>query len=130
MKCRGYLMDSEGVIADPYAAACPTRTVLDRIGDRWTVLVLLLLAERTCRFTELQRRIEGVSPKVLTQVLRALERDGLVTREVHAEVPPRVEYTLTPLGGTLVQAVAGLDAWARAHIDEVERSRAAYDARA
>ena len=78
----------------------------------------------------LQRRIEGVSPKVLTQVLRALERDGLVTREVHAEVPPRVEYTLTPLGGTLVQAVAGLDAWARAHIDEVERSRAAYDARA
>ncbi len=134
MKCRGYLRDSGGVstapIADPYAAACPTRTVLDRIGDRWTVLVLLLLAERTCRFTELQRRIEGVSPKVLTQVLRALERDGLVTREVHAEVPPRVEYTLTPLGGTLVQAVAGLDAWARAHIDEVERSRAAYDARA
>ena len=115
--------------ADPYTAACPTRTVLDRIGDRWTVLVLLLLAERTRRFTELAKRIEGVSPKVLTQTLRALERDGLVTREVFAEVPPRVEYTLTDLGRTLVHAVAGLDAWARAHIDEVERSRAAYDAR-
>lgn len=114
---------------DPYAAACPTRTVLDRVGDRWTVLVLLLLADRTHRFTELQRAIEGISPKVLTQTLRALERDGLVSREIHPEVPPRVEYTLTALGGTLVCAVAALDDWARAHIDEVQASRATYDAR-
>ena len=81
---------------------------------------------------EFEARTGGTWPLNVGQVyttLTRLERDGLVTREVHAEVPPRVEYTLTPLGGTLVQAVAGLDAWARAHIDEVERSRAAYDAR-
>ncbi|MCM0620065.1 winged helix-turn-helix transcriptional regulator [Nocardioides bruguierae] len=113
---------------DPYTAACPTRTVLDRVGDRWTMLVLLLLAQRTHRFSELSRAIEGISPKVLTQTLRGLERDGLLVREVHAEVPPRVEYTLTPLGGTLVDAVAGLDRWARVHIGEVEAARAAYDA--
>ena len=114
---------------DPYAAACPTRTVLDRVGDRWTVLVLLLLADRTHRFTELQRAVEGISPKVLTQTLRGLERDGLVTRTIHPEIPPRVEYTLTPLGRTLVSAVSALDRWAREHIDEVEASRAASDAR-
>jgi DNA-binding HxlR family transcriptional regulator len=113
----------------PYAADCPTRAVLDRVGDRWTVLVLLLLERRTHRFTELQRSIEGISPKVLTQTLRALERDGLVTRVVHPEVPPRVEYSLTALGRTLVSAVAALDVWARSHIDEVEQARAAYDAR-
>ncbi|WP_240770221.1 helix-turn-helix domain-containing protein [Nocardioides sp. GY 10127] len=114
---------------DPFAADCPTRTVLDRVGDRWTMLVLLLLAERTHRFSELSRTIQGISPKVLTQVLRGLERDGLVVREVHAEVPPRVEYTLTDLGRTLVDAVAALDAWSRRHIGEIEAARAAYDAR-
>ncbi|MBM6406126.1 helix-turn-helix transcriptional regulator [Phycicoccus sp. CSK15P-2] len=114
---------------NPYAAGCPTRTVLDRVGDRWTVLILLLLRDRTHRFTELQRGIEGISPKVLTQTLRGLERDGLVTRVVHAEVPPRVEYSLTPLGRTLVTAVAGLADWADAHIDEVQTARAAYDTR-
>lgn len=113
----------------PFVAACPTRTVLDRVGDRWTMLVLLLLAQRTHRFTELSRAIEGISPKVLTQTLRALERDGLATREIHAEVPPRVEYSLTPLGATLVDAVAALDTWARANIEAVEEARARYDAR-
>lgn len=113
---------------DPFVAACPTREVLDRIGDRWTVLVLLVLAEGTHRFTALQRRIDGVSPKVLTQTLRALERDGLATRRVHAEVPPRVEYDLTPLGATLIDVVRELDTWARTHIDAVVAARAAYDA--
>lgn len=114
---------------DPYDAACPTRTILDRIGDRWTVLVLLLLADRTHRFTELSRAIEGISPKVLTSTLRSLERDGLISRQVYAEVPPRTEYSLTPLGETLVEAVSSLDRWSRTHIDAVQAARAAYDAR-
>ena len=114
---------------NPYAADCPTRQVLDRIGDRWTMLVLLLLDRRTHRFTELAREIEGISPKVLTQTLRGLERDGLVRREVFAEVPPRTEYTLTDLGATLVGAVSALDRWARSHIDEVQAARADYDDR-
>lgn len=133
MKCTGYLVDSVQVstapAADPFSAECPTRSVLDRIGDRWTVLVLLLLARRSHRFTELARGIEGISPKVLTQTLRAMERDGLATREVFAEVPPRVEYTLTDLGRSLVEAVAALEAWTRGHFDEVLAARAAYDAR-
>ena len=113
---------------DPYAAACPTRTVLDRVGDRWTVLVLLLLADRTHRFTELQRAVEGISPKVLTQTLRGLERDGLVTRTIHPEIPPRVEYTLTPLGDTLRGTVCALVAWSHAHLAEMDAARARYDA--
>lgn len=114
---------------NPYAADCPTRQVLDRIGDRWTMLVLLLLDRRTHRFTELAREIEGISPKVLTQALRGLERDGLVARAVFAEVPPRTEYSLTDLGATLVGAVSALDRWARSHIDEVQAARAAFDGR-
>lgn len=133
MNCSGDLEESVLVSTvqtpDPFAADCPTRTVLDRVGDRWTVLVLLLLAQRTRRFTELQRAIEGISPKVLTGTLRGLERDGLVTREVHAEVPPRVEYSLTDLGRTLVDAVSALDVWAREHIGAVIAARAAYDDR-
>lgn len=114
---------------NPYVEACPTRTILDRIGDRWTMLVLLLLADRTHRFTELSRAIQGISPKVLTSTLRSLERDGLILRQVYAEVPPRTEYSLTPLGATLVDAVSALDVWARTHIDEVTEARASFDAR-
>ena len=117
------------LLRSPFAAACPTRQVLDRIGDRWTVLVLLLLDRGTHRFGELTREIEGISPKVLTQTLRALERDGLVSREVFAEVPPRTQYSLTDLGSTLLGAVRALERWATAHLDEVEAARAAYDAR-
>lgn len=114
---------------NPFVADCPTRQVLDRIGDRWTMLVLLLLDQRTHRFGELSKQIEGISPKVLTQTLRGLERDGLISREVFAEVPPRTEYTLTDLGATLVGAVSALDRWARSHIDEVQTARATFDAR-
>ncbi|CAN5222106.1 MAG: winged helix-turn-helix transcriptional regulator [Nocardioides sp.] len=122
-------MTAAALEPNPYESACPTRTILDRIGDRWTVLVLLLLADRTHRFTELSRAIRGISPKVLTSTLRSLERDGLITREVYAEVPPRTEYSLTPLGGTLVEAVSALEAWARTHIDDVMTARSRFDAR-
>ena len=114
---------------DPYSARCPSREVLDRVGDRWTVLVISLLAQRTRRFTELRHAIDGISPKVLTSTLRGLERDGLVTRTVYAEVPPRVEYAITPLGGTLVDAVEALASWAATHLPEVEEAREAYDSR-
>src|SRR5437667_10336616 len=81
-----------------YDPQCPTRAVLDRIGDKWTVLVVLVLLDGPQRFSQLRTRIGGVAPKVLTQTLRSLERDGIVTRKAFAEVPPRVGYELTPLG--------------------------------
>ena len=102
---------------------CPTRQVLDRIGDRWTVLVVLTLLDATLRFTELRRAIPGVTPKALTATLRGLERDGLVERRVFAEVPPRVEYTLTPLGRSLEQPLRAIKDWAEEHIAEIEAAR-------
>jgi DNA-binding HxlR family transcriptional regulator len=115
--------------ADPFSSRCPSRQVLDRIGDRWSVLVILTLADGTRRYGELATAIEGVSQKMLTQTLRGLERDGLVTRTVHAEVPPRVDYELTPLGRSLLGVVGALTEWATSHIDDVIGARAAYDAR-
>ena len=117
----------KGASPDPYSQHCPSRTVLDRIGDRWTVLVVGSLADGPRRFSELGRHIEGVSQKMLTQTLRGLERDGLVTRTVHAAVPPKVEYELTESGRTLTGPLSALDAWARQHIEDVMRSRGAYD---
>jgi DNA-binding HxlR family transcriptional regulator len=102
---------------------CPTRQVLDRIGDRWTVLVVLTLLDTTLRFTELRRAIPGVTPKALTATLRGLERDGLVERRVFAEVPPRVEYTLTPLGRSLEEPLRAIREWAEEHIGEIEEAR-------
>jgi DNA-binding HxlR family transcriptional regulator len=98
-------------VADPYMANCPSREVLDRIGDKWSVLILGQLGDGPRRFTELARAIEGVSQKMLTQTLRGLERDGLVTRTVHASVPPRVDYELTRLGRTLSAPLHALEAW-------------------
>ena len=115
---------------DVLAAACPTRQVVNRIGDRWTLLVLSALDGGTLRYQELRRAVDGVSQKMLTQTLRALERDGLVCRRVYAEVPPRVEYSLTPLGATLREIVRELIAWSGAHLTEVDTARARYDARA
>ena len=120
-------MQVTGFEPDPYNRNCATRTILDRIGDRWTVLVVGALTEGPMRFSELSRRIDGVSQKMLTQTLRGLERDGLVTRTVHAAVPPKVEYELTESGRTLTGPLAALDAWARTHIEDVVRSRLAYD---
>lgn len=112
-----------------YDRNCGSRQVLDRIGDRWSVLVVLTLADGPRRYGELAARIDGVSQKMLTQTVRALERDGLVTRSVQATVPPRVDYELTDLGRSLLTLLAGLEAWATDHLGEVEAARARYDAR-
>jgi len=112
-----------------YKKACPTRLVLDRIADKWTTLIVGLLEAHPKRFSELQRQIEGISQKMLTQTLRELERDGLVTRTIYAQVPPRVEYQLTPLGRTLCEPIAAIRAWAEANIDDIAQSQTAYDAR-
>lgn len=106
---------------------CPTRQVLDRIADKWTVLVIQRLSSGTMRFSELRRSIGGISQKMLTSTLRGLERDGLVVRRVYASVPPRVEYSLTPLGRSLCKLVAGICHWAEAHMEQVEAARASFD---
>ena len=114
---------------DAFDPDCPTRIVLDRIGDKWTVLVVSALAGGTLRFGELRSRVGGVAAKVLTQTLRALERDGIVVRTVYAEVPPRVEYRLTPLGGTLAEPIAIVQDWAEQHVSSVLAARENYDGR-
>ncbi|AEM82475.1 winged helix-turn-helix transcriptional regulator [Streptomyces violaceusniger] len=111
-----------------YAGGCPSRDVLDRIGDKWTVLVLGELANSGAkRYAALRGRLDGVSEKMLTQTLRALERDGLVRRTIHPEIPPRVEYELTELGVTLRGPLLALTDWSMRHMDEVLEARAAYD---
>lgn len=107
--------------------SCPSRVVLQRIGDKWTPLVFQALKSGTLRFGQLREQIGGVTPKVLTQTLRTLERDGLVSRRVYAEVPPRVEYTLTPLGFSLLEPLDAVRAWAEANAGSVLASRDAFD---
>ncbi|HSN20750.1 MAG TPA: helix-turn-helix domain-containing protein [Usitatibacter sp.] len=121
---------------DALSAACPAREILASIANKWTVLVLSVLTEDTARFNELRRRVQGVTQKVLTQTLRDLERLGLVSRRIYAEVPPRVEYSLTPLGHSLVKVVDSIKAWTESHAPEVmqaqqrfERAQAAKAAR-
>ena len=114
-------------IHDVYDKNCPTRHALDRIADKYTVLIMAFLQERPRRFNALQRMITGISQKTLTQTLRSLERDGLITRTIYAEVPPRVEYALTPLGATLIEPLAALRNWAETHIDAVTAAQLAYD---
>jgi DNA-binding HxlR family transcriptional regulator len=117
-------------LPDVYSDNCPSRRVLDRLADKWTVLIVAKLAEGTQRFGELRRAIQGISPKVLTQTLRSLERDGIVDRRMYATIPPKVEYSLTPLGHTLVGLVEAIRDWAEQHIDEVEAAQRQFDARA
>lgn len=116
---------------DAFMATCPSRQLLDRIADKWVTLTLTALAESDdgMRYSELSRRLAGVSQKMLTQVLRNLERDGLVEREVTPSVPVRVDYRLTPLGASLDETLRPLKAWAEAHMPEVTRNREAYDTR-
>jgi len=111
-------------------ADCEVRQILDRIADKWSLLVIALLEDRTLRFSELQRQIDGVSQRMLTVTLRQLERDGLVTRTVHPVVPPKVEYALTPLGGSLHRTIQALVTWTEANQGEIAAARGAYDARA
>ena len=127
MKCHTYPRDSVLVRADIYDRNCPSRQVLDRIGDTWSVLVVASLAHGPQRYSELAKRIDGVSPKMLTQTLRALERDGLISRTVAAAVPPRVDYELTNLGRSLLGLVGALEQWAETHIDDVQAAREIYD---
>lgn len=112
---------------DAFDPNCPTRVVLDRIGDKWSVLVVLSLADGPLRFTRLRDSIGGVTPKVLTQTLRAMERDGLITRKVFAEVPPRVEYALTPLGHSLDGPIRAITTWAETNVHAVMSARHQHD---
>jgi DNA-binding HxlR family transcriptional regulator len=117
-----------GPQGDLFDAECPTRLVLDRVGDKWTALIVLLLSDGPMRFSELRGQLGRVAPKVLTQTLRRMERDGLVVREIFAEVPPRVEYTLTALGESLVEPIAVIGDWAEVHVGRITAAQAAYDA--
>jgi DNA-binding HxlR family transcriptional regulator len=121
---------------DAFLAVCPSRKLLDRISDKWVTLIVAALGSgpgcdgdpRPMRFSELARVLAGVSPKMLTQSLRALERDGLVSRTVTPTVPAAVSYELTPLGLSLLQLVRGIKAWAERNMDDVLASRAEHDA--
>ena len=108
---------------------CRAREVLQRVGDKWSVLVIDLLGQGTMRFTELHRAIDGITARMLTVTLRGLERDGIVTRTIHPVIPPRVEYALTPMGRTLLDTIGQLVSWTDSHLPEIEAARAAYDAR-
>jgi DNA-binding HxlR family transcriptional regulator len=114
---------------DVYNERCPTRMALDRIADKWTVLIVGALEDRTKRFGELRREVGGVSQKMLTQTLRGLERDGIVTRMVYASVPPKVEYSLTELGRTLVDILEAIREWSEKNIQDVLKARDDYDTR-
>ena len=105
------------------------RQILNRVGDKWSILVIALLDEGTRRFTELRREIDGISQRMLTLTLRQLERDGLVERTVYPVVPPKVEYELTDLGSTLIESIRGLVSWAKEHRGQVAAARVAYDER-
>lgn len=106
------------------------RQVLDRVGDKWSLLVIEVLGDSTKRFSDLRRGVAGISQRMLTVTLRGLERDGLITRTVHPTVPPRVEYALTIMGRTLLSTVCDLVDWADEHVSEIDAARTAYDHRA
>ena len=111
-----------------YSADCPTRQILDRIGDKWAVLILILIRDEPMRFNALRRSIEGISQKMLSQVLKSLERDGLIRRRAIPTVPVTVEYSITPLGTTLSAAVDPLRDWAERNLKEVLAAQRRYDA--
>ncbi|MFC0516005.1 winged helix-turn-helix transcriptional regulator [Mucilaginibacter angelicae] len=120
-------MDNEKIIIrdDLDIANCPVRNVLDRFGDKWSVLVMINLGNNgIMRFNELQKSIPDISQKMLTATLRSLEADGIVSRSVYAEVPPRVEYQLTELGETLLPHIRGLSQWAFTHMATILKNRA------
>jgi DNA-binding HxlR family transcriptional regulator len=109
-----------------FVADCPTRQLLDALSDKWVTLVLTALADGRRRYSELAREIAGVSQKMLTQTLRALERDGMIERTITPSVPVRVDYELTPLGETLLPLVREIKTWAEQHMDDVLAARALY----
>lgn len=115
------------MIPNAYRAACQSRIVLDRVADKWTVLLLGILVKGPMRFNQLRREIEGLSQKVLSQTLKNLERDGLVTRQAFATVPVTVEYRITPLGETLATKVHALLEWAEKNAEQVAEAQGRYD---
>ncbi|MDT0476588.1 helix-turn-helix domain-containing protein [Streptomyces griseoviridis] len=131
------MRDEQGDAMPKYRHTCAIRgdggrtlrSVMDRIGDKWTLLIVATLDEGRLRFTDLQRMIPGISQRMLTLNLRHLERDGLVSRTVYAQVPPRVEYELTANGRSLIPPALALADWATEHIGEIETSRKSYDDR-
>ena len=109
---------------------CPVRDIMDRFGDKWSLLAILNLGySGKTRFNELKNKIDGISQRMLTVTLRTLERDGLIARRIYAEVPPRVEYELTLLGHSLLQKILDLAQWASGNVDEIINARAAYDSK-
>ena len=107
---------------------CPVRGILDRLGDKWSTLVISNLADERLRFSEIKKRIPDISQRMLTETLRNLERDGVLLRSVYPSIPPRVEYSLTPLGHSLLPHVMALVSWALEHRSEIREARASYDA--
>jgi DNA-binding HxlR family transcriptional regulator len=110
-------------------ATCPSRTSLARIANKWTAMIVIALSRGSLRFGQVRQVADGISGKVLADTLRDLERDGIVSRTAYDEMPPRVEYELTPLGHTLREPLTALGRWAETHIEQVEAARAAYDAK-
>jgi DNA-binding HxlR family transcriptional regulator len=129
--------EAQGVVMSQYEHTCmirgdggqTIRAILDQICNKWTLLIVATLDQGLLRFTDLHRQIPGISQRMLTLTLRNLERDGLVARTVHAEVPPRVEYALTPAGQSLIPPALALAGWAIEHVPHIEASRAAYQTR-
>jgi DNA-binding HxlR family transcriptional regulator len=125
----GREVGTAAAVAGAHPTTCRAREVLQRVGDKWSVLVIDLLGPGTMRFTELHRAIDAITARMLTVTLRGLERDGIVTRTIHPVIPPRVEYALTPMGRTLLCTIGQLVSWTDSHLPEIEAARAAYDAR-
>ena len=122
-------LDETWMRGDVFAADCPTRQLLDRIADKWSTLVLIVLGQGPIRFNALKQRVDGVSQKMLSQTLKSLERDGLVSRSVVASVPVSVTYAVTPLGMTLMAAMQSMIDWAETRMPEVAAAQADYDRR-
>jgi DNA-binding HxlR family transcriptional regulator len=112
-----------------HSSSCRAREVLQRVGDKWSVQVIDLLGERTMRFSELHRSVDGITSRMLTVTLRGLERDGIVARTIHPVIPPRVDYELTAMGRTLLDTIGQLVSWTDSHLPEIDAARAAYDER-
>ena len=127
---RSYLaVPGEPALPGLPTATCRVREVLGRIGDKWSIFIIIRLGNGPQRFTTLKRSVDGISQRMLTVTLRGLERDGIVSRTMYPVMPPRVDYALTPLGHTLLDAVGALMAWADEHLAEVDAAREGYDAR-
>lgn len=125
----GYPEETTPPEPDVFAAQCPTRQLLDRIADKWSVLILTTLGDGEMRFNALKRRVSGISQKMLSQTLRSLERDGLVQRSVFATIPVTVSYAITPLGRELLDALRAMIDWAQRRLPQVAEAQRDFDAR-